>query len=598
MLINCNIQFSSSEIALLEEPTSAVAIATQMLLASMGQQFRSQTDLIGLLSSSQGGQGLEMHGKQIREAISDIKSGKLEPRLHLRIDLNTGQSTTEDSISPALVAFLDRRLAPYQTIFSYFPADRAIPTQDQPVMIGPGDAGNQIETHNSQPQLKYARLKNTIFNAVVSGNGAKQSEQFKAIFGRILKDRTLLGVGVSQQGMLEIKVQDDESGRTFGIEAMSSGEKGLILTCLIIAQSLEHGGVVLLDEPELHLNPAVCKDVLNFLIEEYAEPNDLQLILCSHSPEILQVAFDRSDCELHHLISGKILTPVRKQDLEEVEEALTRLGASTSESLLYKGTLFVEGDSDSEVLKEGFKSLLQRYVIRNLGGRKNIEKEVEFLQDHEKPSEQAFRTLFILDNDGQPTSLKDSATVKVLQWKRRCLENYLLDFDVLTDISKDASLVENSITNITTLQSTLKDLAFAQIDELAFWSVLNEYLSGNLSVKPREVQGKTFAELSEITFDRIKGIGQRYSTFEEVSWKKDFVTSCEKKKKELEEAWQVNWRDECDGKRLIREFSAKVKPKESLSKFKIRIISKMAATRSETWRAMESLLVEKMKWSK
>jgi hypothetical protein len=49
---------------------------------------------------------------------------------------------------------------------------------------------------------------------------------------------------------------------------------------------------------------------------------------------------------------------------------------------------------------------------------------------------------------------------------------------------------------------------------------------------------------------------------------------------------------------LIREFSAKVKPKESLSKFKIRIISKMAATRSETWRAMESLLVEKMKWSK
>jgi len=154
VLINCNIQFSSSEIALLEEPTSAVAIATQMLLASMGQQFRSQTDLIGLLSSSQGGQGLEMHGKQIREAISDIKSGKLEPRLHLRIDLNTGQSTTEDSISPALVAFLDRRLAPYQTIFSYFPADRAIPTQDQPVMIGPGDAGNQIETHNSQPQRK------------------------------------------------------------------------------------------------------------------------------------------------------------------------------------------------------------------------------------------------------------------------------------------------------------------------------------------------------------------------------------------------------------------------------------------------------------
>jgi hypothetical protein len=203
-----------------------------------------------------------------------------------------------------------------------------------------------------------------------------------------------------------------------------------------------------------------------------------------------------------------------------------------------------------------------------------------------------------LDNDGQPTPLNDSATVKVLQWKRRCLENYLLDFDVLTDISKDAALVENRITNITTLQQTLKEMAFAQIDELAFWLIFNEYLSGNLSVKPREVKGKSFAELSELTFGRIKAIRDQYSALDEIVWKQDFISSCEKKKSQLEEAWQVTWRDECNGKRLIRDFYAAIKPKESLSRFKVRIISKMEATRSETWRAMESLLVEKMMWSK
>ena len=596
--ISCGIQFNPAELAVLEDPASIAAIATQLMLGRMGRQFAPQVELIGILSSPQGIQTLQAFDREVREAISDIKSGKREAHLQLRMDARTAQITSDDQISPVLVGFLDRKLPPNRTIFSYFPADRAIPTQDQPVQIGPGDAGSQLESHNSQPQLKYARLKNTIFNAVVSGKEAEQRDQFKAIFARILKDRSLLEVRVSEQGMLKIEVQDDESKRRFGIEAMSSGEKGLILTCLIIAQTLDRGGIVLLDEPELHLNPAVCKEVLNFLVEEYAEPNDLQLIICSHSPEVLRVAFDRSDCELYHLISGKILTPVRKQDLEEVEEALVRLGASTSESLLYKGTVFVEGDSDSEVLEQGFKSLLRRYVVRDLGGRKNIEKEVEFLQAHERPSEQAFKTLFILDNDGQPTPLNDSATVKVLQWKRRCLENYLLDFDVLTDISKDAALVENRITNITTLQQTLKEMAFAQIDELAFWLIFNEYLSGNLSVKPREVKGKSFAELSELTFGRIKAIRDQYSALDEIVWKQDFISSCEKKKSQLEEAWQVTWRDECNGKRLIRDFYAAIKPKESLSRFKVRIISKMEATRSETWRAMESLLVEKMMWSK
>ncbi len=74
--------------------------------------------------------------------------------------------------------------------------------------------------------------------------GGQQSSRInsKAIFARILKDRSLKEVKVSEQGMLKIEVQDDESKRTFGIEAMSSGEKGLILTCLIIAQTLDHGG--------------------------------------------------------------------------------------------------------------------------------------------------------------------------------------------------------------------------------------------------------------------------------------------------------------------------------------------------------------------
>ena len=76
-----------------------------------------------------------------------------------------------------MIGFLDRRLPPINTVFSYFPADRAIPAQEQPVQIGPGDANNQLESHDSQLHFKYSRLKNTIFNAVVSQADA-QAQQF------------------------------------------------------------------------------------------------------------------------------------------------------------------------------------------------------------------------------------------------------------------------------------------------------------------------------------------------------------------------------------------------------------------------------------
>jgi len=69
-----------------------------------------------------------------------------------------------------------------------------------------------------------------------------------------------------------------DAGKDFDIDGMSSGEKGLILTFLIISQSIKRGGIILLDEPELHLNPAVCRLLLPFLVEKYLAPFSVQAL--------------------------------------------------------------------------------------------------------------------------------------------------------------------------------------------------------------------------------------------------------------------------------------------------------------------------------
>jgi predicted ATP-dependent endonuclease of OLD family len=64
-----------------------------------------------------------------------------------------------------------------------------------------------------------------------------------------------------------------------------------------------------MDEPELHLNPAVCKKILPFLNDVIAKPKDIQTILCTHSAEILGNAFERGDCGVYHLRSHRSTMP-------------------------------------------------------------------------------------------------------------------------------------------------------------------------------------------------------------------------------------------------------------------------------------------------
>jgi predicted ATPase len=588
--VRCGIEFDENELALLERPESAILMATQLMLSRMGRPFAPPTETFGLFSNPQGQAVIQENSQVLQGLVAEIRKGNRKTELAIKINPKTGQVQSPDPEGAIMVAFLDRRLPPMKTTFSYFPADRAIPAQEQPVQIGPGDANNQLESHSSQPQLKYSRLKNTIFNAEVSGKGAEQRQQFANIFTRVLRGRTLGEVKVSEQAKLSIEVRDDERNRTFSIDAMSSGEKGLILTCLLIAQTMEKGGVVLLDEPELHLNPAVCKDVLNFLAEEYANPQQLQMIICSHSPEILSVAFERGDCELYHLVTGEELAPVRKQDLEEVGQAFKKLGASQNEGLLYRGTVFVEGEDDSEILRAGFKTAFDRYIFRELGGRKNVEMEVQLLQAEEKLGRNPFKTMFILDNDGNPTGLKSSSNVRVLQWDRRCLENYLLDLDVLTDLSKDSNLSKQPITNIAALKKTLKDLAMQQLSEIVFWSRYNELFADN-PLKQREVHGKSYIELAQLASERAAAMKSRFEANLDESWRAEFVRDCQTKEGALETIWDDKWAVLCDGKRLIRDFHEKVGFKENLVRLKLRIIKGMEAERTELWKETEQKLM-------
>jgi predicted ATPase len=591
VVIGCHFALGESELKAL---ASAVdTIATSMVESQVGQAFAAPGALISFLSSPQGKQMFESCKEQIQTALTKIQSTK-KCYLELTLTSNNGARSTGDANEMQMIAFLERRLPPYKTSFTYFPADRALPAGEQPVQLGGPDAAQQLESYNSQPATKFNRLKNTIFSAAILGedpaSGNSLQTQFESIFNGILKGRKLVSLGVNEIGLLSVLIQDSETGRVFDLDGMSSGEKGLILTFLLIARSVANDGLVLLDEPELHLNPAVCKDLLAYLVAEYVIPRNLQVLICSHSPEILAGAFDNDHCSLYHLMSSSNLTKVRAQDELTLAAALKRLGASESENLLYKGIVFVEGPDDVNLLEAGFPALLRRYKLKFATGRKEVEKAIADLQKAEETIASSASTYFIFDKDDAPTSLASSVSVKVLQWDRRCLENYLIDLDAVSNLLMDKEIVKTPYTNQGEVSQLLRKLAFKQLDEFAAKKVYAKYEFDDVGSRRDDFLNKSLDVISDNLINRIKKVQQQLAAINPETWNLEFKQAVEAERKQLEAIWETNWINDCDGKRLLEDLSKAVQLNLSLKRFKVRLMKEIAVSQSSSWKAVEGYL--------
>lgn len=589
IVITCAFKFTDEETEFLKASTPQ--IARSLVQARMGQSFALPGALIAFLSSPAGKGALDAATQEIEKGWQEIDQLRGIVKLELTITPGVGPSSTGNQIGPILLATLEGRNAPNQTNFTYFPADRALPAGEQPVQLGSADSAQQLESHNSQPQLKYSRLKNNIFSAVIARDGSREElfSEVSLILSGLLKGRTIKKVGVNEIGLLSITVQD-EMGREFDLDGMSSGEKGVILTFFTIERSVSNGGIVLLDEPELHLNPAVSKDLLPFIVDKYASRKGLQFILCSHSPEILAGAIDRDECSLYSLVSGTMLTKVRRQDHDVINDTLRELGTSPIEELLFRGIVFVEGVDDATILETAFGDVFRKLKIRDVGGRGSIERQIGVLQSLEAESSYSSRRFFIFDRDDAPTNLQSSKSIKILQWERRCLENYLIDLDIITNLLTNEEITKKPFKSLGEVTKFLKDLALMQIVEIAARKIYANYGFEGPSLRLSDVKGETLESISGNLWSRLTVIKKQVTNLSEEPWKGKFESDCQAEVKNLQSIWDIKWIEECDGKRLFADIGARGDLKMNVRNFKKRVANEMKNNQTENWKIVKSLL--------
>jgi len=240
----------------------------------------------------------------------------------------------------------------------------------------------------------------------------------------------------------------------FLVEVNGSGIREALR--LIIDYELNHPNILLVEEPEIHLHPALETSIMRYL---KTIGKDCQIFITTHSTNFL----DTAEMKNIYLASRNTSTNIKLINVEEAEYCIPReLGIRLSSLFMFDRLVFVEGPTDEDVIREWASickiNLAEASVgFVSMGGARNIthfatEATINFL------TKRRISIFFVIDRDERDDSeidrLKDTIgdNAKLVVLNKRELENYLLCPRAIAKFIKQKHLLAgektDNITNI------------------------------------------------------------------------------------------------------------------------------------------------------
>jgi energy-coupling factor transporter ATP-binding protein EcfA2 len=265
---------------------------------------------------------------------------------------------------------------------------------------------------------------------------------------------------------------------------ISSAGRGMLQMLLVFVYLYSRKrSVLLVDEPDAHLEILRQKQVY-VLLRDIAAKNESQVVIVTHSEQILDEALDHN---LTLLLEGKADNLARKQD---IRNSLKHFGAEHYVRARERGyVLYVEGGTDVDMLRalatllnhraaEIWDERLNTFYVQNNYPLQDAEAELERVEGGYgvTPREHfqglygllpELRGLAILDNDGQNRKDRNEGTLAVHYWRRYETENYFITPDLLRSFAKSQYGNEDLFN-----QQTLKDID-SVLDDVVLRSVFD-----------------------------------------------------------------------------------------------------------------------------
>lgn len=290
---------------------------------------------------------------------------------------------------------------------------------------------------------KYANVKSEMASGFVrellaeqGGNPqAKKSgltETLKELFLTFFPGKEFLGPQPTPDGRLEFPVKT-ANGNIHDLDELSAGEKEILYGYLRIRSSAPKNSIILLDEPELHLNPRLIRNLPEFYRRHLGEALNNQLWLVTHSDALLREAVGKPGFSVFHMFPcgmnggrGQLRQLSANEDLDlAMADLVGDLAAYRPDgtAILFEGG----GDSDFD------QSIAVRLFSTELAGVNLLsgsnKTKVEALHDvlNRAYSRGDLPIQFFAITDGDSEANDPPRGVRRFSWDVYHIENYLLE---------------------------------------------------------------------------------------------------------------------------------------------------------------------------
>jgi hypothetical protein len=304
---------------------------------------------------------------------------------------------------------------------------------------------NKYSNVKSELAAGYVRDLISAEAGVKSDKAASLTATLQELFATFFPGKTFPGPTAGADGSLDFPVKL-EGGAEHDIDDLSSGEKEVLFGYLRLRNNAPKNSVVLIDEPELHLNPALLRGFPQFYHRRIGRDLGNQLWLVTHSDALLREAVGQRGFSVYHMqppeASGHSSNQVQKLEVGELlDRAIVDLVGDLATYRPGAKVVIFEGGGDSEFDVRMTTSLFSKFSdavnVVSAGHRARVEQLHELLRKASAAGKLGAKFFSIVDRD---SGLVERAAGSY-QWDRYHIENYLLEPKYILAVLRDLNLI-------------------------------------------------------------------------------------------------------------------------------------------------------------
>ena len=446
--------------------------------------------------------------------------------------------------------------------------------------------GNKYSNIKSEMAAEYVRQALREKTGTGSTDQRNLSDTLQELFKMFFPGKEFLGPIPTDDGNLSFPVRINDHV-THDINDLSSGEKEVLFGYLRLRNSAPKHSVILLDEPELHLNPALIRGLPQFYYKNICLELDNQIWLVTHSDAFLREAVGSTGLRVLHMQYANVEDQIDNQvheirQGEETEAIVLELVGDLAAYRPGAKIVFFEGENsefDLKMVSRLFPEIEKKMNFVSGGSKYRVEMLHRTLEHSIQAGGIPVRIFSVVDMDSNRHATVDGDIRGHYSWDVYHIENYLLEPNFIYEALSQIGINVQEVSTAEAVDCRLREISKCQIRQLISHNIrakINRDMIDQLRLSVNPNSADIGEEMHRSITSSLERMREQVSATLGVEHIREEV---EKEQAVLEKSLSGDgWRRHFKGRDVLRVFAGRYASGMRYEYFRDLIVSLMANT--------------------